>query len=85
MCYLALGIPERAEEYYLKALNLMSLITDADGNKDEEALKEDKEQLAAIYFNLYLSAMSNEDRAKAKDYNQRSMALNIELHGLNSL
>lgn len=85
VCYLALGIPERAEEYYLKALNLMSLITDAEGNKEEEAFKEDKEQLASIYFNLYLSAMSNEDREKAKEYNGKAMALNKEIHGVDSL
>ena len=85
MCYLALGIPERAEEYYLKALNLMSMITDAEGNKDADAFKEDKEQLASIYFNLYLSAMSNEDKEKAKEYNGKAMDLNKEIHGVNSL
>jgi Tfp pilus assembly protein PilF len=26
ICYLALGIPDKAEEYYLKALELMNLI-----------------------------------------------------------
>ncbi|TNV71246.1 hypothetical protein FGO68_gene16973 [Halteria grandinella] len=85
VCYLALGIPERAEEYYLKALNLMSLISDSQGIKDEDALKEDREQLASIYFNLYLSAMSNEDKLKAKEYNAKAMDLNILVHGPNSL
>ena len=52
---------------------------------DEESLKEDKEQLASIYFNLYLSAMSNEDKVKAKEYNGKAMELNKQLHGHNSL
>jgi tetratricopeptide (TPR) repeat protein len=26
ICYLALGIPEKAEDFYLKALNLMELM-----------------------------------------------------------
>jgi hypothetical protein len=85
VCYLALAIPERAEEYYLKALNLMSLISDSQGAKDEDALKEDREQLASIYFNLYLSAMSNEDKVKAKEYNGKAMELNKLVHGPNSL
>ena len=28
ICYLALGIPERSEEYYLKALTIMSKLKD---------------------------------------------------------
>jgi len=41
--------------------------------------------LASIYFNLYLSAMSNEDKLKAKDYNAKAMDLNRLVHGPNSL
>jgi Tfp pilus assembly protein PilF len=85
VCYLALGIPERAEEYYLKALNLMSLFSEAQEDKGEDALKEDKEQLASIYFNLYLSASSNDEKVKAREYNTKAMELNKQVHGPNSL
>jgi tetratricopeptide (TPR) repeat protein len=41
ICYLALNIPDKAEEFYLKALNLMTLVN-AQQNLDEELLKEDR-------------------------------------------
>lgn len=67
ICYLALGLPEKAEENYTKALTIMNVL--GDQSSDNELLKEDREQLAAIYFNLYLSALSNEDKEKAIEYN----------------
>lgn len=89
VCYLALGIPERAEEYYLKALNLMQLISESNPvvveEGGEDPFKEDKEQLASIYFNLYLSAQSNDDKVKAREYNLKAMELNKQVHGENSL
>jgi hypothetical protein len=36
---LALNIPDKAEEFYLKALNLMTVVAQSD---DEELLKEDR-------------------------------------------
>lgn len=71
ICYLALGVPEKAEEYYLKALDIMNTIK-AD-NVSDELLNEDREQMAAIYFNLYLSASTNDDRIKAKEYNLKAL------------
>lgn len=52
---------------------------------DEELLKEDREQLATIYFNLYLSSLSNDDKVKAKEYNLKALEYNRLLHGPNSL
>ncbi len=53
ICYLALGIPEKAEDFYLKALNLMELMQTVEAPEgaqsnpeqpvDEELLKEDRE------------------------------------------
>ena len=43
------------------------------------------EQLANLYFNLYLSAVSNDMKDKAKEYNQKNMELNKKLHGERSL
>jgi tetratricopeptide (TPR) repeat protein len=36
ICYLALGIPDKAEEFYLKALNLMNLVKQVGGEAGEE-------------------------------------------------
>ena len=41
--------------------------------------------MATIYFNLYLSAVSNDQKTKAMDYNLKSMEYNQLLHGANSL
>jgi Tfp pilus assembly protein PilF len=45
ICYLALQNPDKAEEYYLQALELMNLVKgpDSEGVVDEELLKEDRE------------------------------------------
>lgn len=86
ICYLALGIPDKAEEYYLKALDLMNLVKGADEQQeDDELLKDDREQLATIYFNLYLSSLSNDDKTKAMEYNLKALEFNRLLHGANSL
>jgi tetratricopeptide (TPR) repeat protein len=85
ICYLALGIPEKAEEFYLKALNIMNALEAVNPIDNPELLKEDREQLAAIYFNLYLSSISNEDREKAKEYNLKAMIYNQMIYGERSL
>lgn len=41
ICYLALGLPEKSEENYMKALTIMNAIGGDD--KDNELLKEDRE------------------------------------------
>ena len=44
ICYLAMGIPEKSEEYYLKALGLMeSMRNEGEAATDPELLKEDRE------------------------------------------
>ncbi len=64
----------------------MNLIkADDQGNIDEDLLKEDREQLAAIYFNLYLSSISNDDKVKAQEYNLKALEYNKLIHGANSL
>ena len=35
ICYLALGIPEKAEDYYLKAITLMELMQQIEGSAPE--------------------------------------------------
>jgi hypothetical protein len=62
-----MGIPEKSEEYYLKALGLMeSMRNEGEAAADPELLKEDREQMASIYNNLYLSSVTNNEREKAK-------------------
>jgi translation initiation factor 2 beta subunit (eIF-2beta)/eIF-5 len=62
-------VPEKSEEYYLKALNMMEHMQEGEVSKeDPELLKEDQQQMASIYNNLYLSAISNNQKEKAKDY-----------------
>lgn len=48
-------------------------------------MKEDREQLAAIYFNLYLSCISNDNKEKAEEYNSKCIELNKIIHGDNSI
>ncbi len=94
ICYLALGIPEKAEDYYLKAITLMEMMQQVEGGEGAEnvenpvdpiLLKEDREQLATLYHNLFISAISNNDREKARDYNLKTMHYYQLLHGENSL
>ena len=85
LCYLALSVPEKAEENYLKALDLMKVLKVEHPAQDVELLKEDNEQMAAIYFNLYLSSVANNEKEKAKAYNLKALELNTVLYGLNSL
>ncbi len=40
ICYLAVGIPQKSEEYYLKALGMMEHMQ---SGADPELLKEDRE------------------------------------------
>ena len=62
-----MGIPEKSEEYYLKALTLMEQMqSESDSVTDPELLKEDREQMASIYNNLYLSSVTNNEKDKAK-------------------
>jgi tetratricopeptide (TPR) repeat protein len=85
ICYLALGVADKAEENYLNALNLMNLVKMEDASQDEELLKDDREQLATIYFNLYLSSISNDDKEKARVYNLKALEYNKLVHGVNSI
>jgi tetratricopeptide (TPR) repeat protein len=82
ICYLAMGIPEKSEEYYLKALTLMEQMqSEGDSATDPELLKEDREQLASIYNNLYLSSVTNNEKDKAKQYIQKTLHFNSLVHG----
>ena len=86
ICYLAMGIPEKSEEYYLKALSLMEQMhNEGDSATDPELLKEDREQMASIYNNLYLSSVTNNEKEKAKTYIQKTLNFNRLIHGENSI
>ena len=86
ICYLALGIPDKSEENYLKALALMQQVQEeGDSATDPELLKEDREQMASIYNNLYLSSVTNNEKEKAKQYIQKTLHFNSLLHGKNSI
>lgn len=86
ICYLALGIPEKSEENYLKALALMQQVQEeGESATDPELLKEDREQMASIYNNLYLSSVTNNEKEKAKQYIQKTLHFNSLLHGKNSI
>lgn len=52
---------------------------------DPELLKEDREQMASIYNNLYLSCISSNDKEKGKEYLSKNMHYNRLLHGENSI
>lgn len=49
ICYLALGVADKAEVNYLNALNLMNLVKNEDASQNEELFKDDRMQLADIY------------------------------------
>ena len=86
ICYLAMGVPEKSEEYYLKALGLMeSMRNEGEAAADQELLKEDREQMASIYNNLYLSSVTNNEKEKAKQYIQKTLHFNRLIHGDNSI
>jgi hypothetical protein len=48
-------------------------------------LKEDREQMATIYFNLYLSCISNDEKEKAITYNLKAMEMNRIIYGEESI
>lgn len=48
-----------------------------DGSATELKLKEDLEQIATIYFNLYLSAVSEDKKEKAQEYNMKHREINV--------
>jgi hypothetical protein len=52
---------------------------------DPALLWEDREQLATLYHNLFISAISNNEREKARDYNLKTMHYYQMLYGDNSL
>jgi len=86
ICYLAMGIPEKSEEYYLKALTLMEQMqSEGDSVADPELLKEDREQMASIYNNLYLSSVTNNEKDKAKQYIQKTLHFQNLVYGENSI
>ena len=86
ICYLAMGLSEKSEEYYLKALNLMEhMKNEGEAAADPELLKEDREQMASIYNNLYLSSISNNEKEKAKEYIQKALHYNSLIYGPNSI
>lgn len=41
--------------------------------------------MATIYFNLYLSAISNDEREKAKEYNLKALSYNELIYSERSL
>ena len=60
ICYLALGENEKAEDYYNKAMAIIEkhmAERKTTSSRYKEVHKEDLEQMAAIYFNLYLCSM----------------------------
>lgn len=75
ICYLALGDSQKAEENYLVALDIIEKLKTSrkPSSKTQQLEKEDYEQLAAIYFNLYLTSMQKQDKQKSKDYNLKCL------------
>jgi tetratricopeptide (TPR) repeat protein len=83
--YLGLGMSEKAEEFYLKALKIQEGQYEQGRGGSAEEVKEDTQQLASIYFNLYLAANSGNQKDKAKEYNLKNMEFNGVTYGENSL
>ena len=52
---------------------------------DPELLKEDREQMASIYNNLYLSSVTNNEKDKAKLYIQKTLHFQNLVYGENSI
>ena len=52
---------------------------------DPELLKEDREQMASIYNNLYLSSVTNNEKEKAKQYIEKTLHFTKLIHGENSI
>lgn len=76
---------EQAEETYLKAVKIQEKVQKEEGGEvDEETEREDREKLSQIYFNLYLSAATNMKVDKAKEYNDKNLALNLKIYGKDS-
>ena len=85
ICYLGFGMTKEAEEAQLKALEILERLYEIEDSTEEQK-KEDREQLATIYFNLYLTAVTADDKEKAKEYNMKSMEFNkIVFKGENNL
>jgi hypothetical protein len=63
------GIKEQGQ-----APNNVNLSPEED-EQEQKQIKEDLEQMSNIYFNLYLSAVTNDQRVKAMEYNLKHMEL----------
>eukprot|EP00347_Sterkiella_histriomuscorum_P004219 403361289 len=85
LCYLAIQNSEKAEENYLKALDIVEkLKAKRKPNSPEQQVqmqKEDYEQLASTYFNLYLSAIQKDKKDKCKEYNMKCLQYHILAKG----
>ncbi|CDW78879.1 tetratricopeptide repeat family [Stylonychia lemnae] len=83
VCYLATGESEQSEKYYIKAKEIiekLNLIRKPSENQSQQE-KEDNQQLAAMYFNLYLAAVQREDYQKASEYNLKCLNYHVLVSG----
>ncbi len=81
VCLLGLGKPEEAEVEYQKALKLQELSIGSSPLQASDAeltpsQRDDLSQMGQIYFNLYLSAITNGKKGDALDYNDKNMRFN---------
>ena len=52
-----------------------------DDDLTEEELKEERTQLASIYFNLYLCHLGKGEKDEALGFNDKCLAINIDILG----
>lgn len=79
-CQLGLNKADDAIESYKEAEGYLIDVLES-GRLDEKETKDERIQLSAIYFSLYLSYLSKEDFDNATIYNEKSLATNIQIHG----
>lgn len=83
ICELGLGTPASAQASYQKAIPLSKAAVE--NAKNDEEKKEEKEQLAQLYFSLYLAFLAQEKWNDATQANEDNRVLNEELFDKNNL
>jgi len=83
-CKLGLNKPEEAMESFQRA---ELLIKEGLATQDmtEEEKKDEKTQLATVYFSMYLCLTAQEKYPEALIFNEKNRALNVEVYGENDL
>ena len=78
-CYIGLGKPEDARRYFGEVVDIIkSCQTDKD---NEDTKRRDKEDIAGVYQNVYLTYVADRDFEKALEYTEKSHAIVRDIYG----